>query len=160
MAAVLVPVGGGGLASGVAAAVRGMRPSARIIGVEPELAADARESLLAGRIVAWPAERVSRTISDGTRTQSLGRRTFAHLSELVDRIVTVTEAEIAAGVRLAAEESRLVAEPSGALALAAMRFHPGEAGLEGVDGPVVAIVSGGNVDPERYLIYLQSPIPG
>jgi threonine dehydratase len=159
VATVLVPVGGGGLASGVAAAVRGVRPSARVVGVEPELAADARESLLAGRIVAWPAERVSATISDGTRTQSLGPRTFAHLSALLDRIVTVTEAEIAAGVRLAAEESRLVAEPSGALALAAMRFRPHEAGLEGIDGPVVAIVSGGNVDPERYLSYLQVPIP-
>ena len=160
VAAVLVPVGGGGLASGVAAAVRGVRPSARIIGVEPELAADARESLAAGRIVAWPAELVSRTISDGTRTQSLGRRTFAHLSALVDRIVTVTEAEIAAAVRLAAEEARLVAEPSGALALAAMRFHLREVGLDGIDGPVVAIVSGGNVDPERYRSYLQAPIPG
>jgi threonine dehydratase len=159
VAAVLVPVGGGGLASGVAAAVRGVRPTARIIGVEPELAADARESLLAGRIVAWPAELVSRTISDGTRTQSLGRRTFAHLSALVDRIVTVSETEIAAGVRLAAEESRLVAEPSGALALAAIRFHAVEAGLDSIDGPVVAIVSGGNVDPERYLSYLQAPIP-
>jgi threonine dehydratase len=159
VAAVIVPVGGGGLASGVAAAVRGVRPAARIIGVEPELAADARESLLAGRIVAWPAELVSRTISDGTRTQSLGRRTFAHLSALVDRIVTVSETEIAAAVRLAAEESRLVAEPSGALALAAMRFHAVEAGLDSIDGPVVAIVSGGNVDPERYLSYLQAPIP-
>ncbi len=159
VAAVLVPIGGGGLASGVAAAVRGVRPSTRIVGVEPELAADARESLLAGRIVAWPAEQVSRTISDGTRTQSLGRRPFAHLSVLLDRIVTVTEAEIAAGVRLAAEESRLVAEPSGALALAAMRFHPEEAGLDGIGGPVVAIVSGGNVDPDRYLSYLQAPIP-
>jgi len=160
VAAVLVPVGGGGLASGVAAAIRRVRPSARIVGVEPELAADARESLISGRIVAWPAERVSRTISDGTRTQSLGRRTFAHLSVLLDRIVTVTEAEIAAGVRLAAEESRLVAEPSGALALAAMRFHPSEAGLDGIDGPVVAIVSGGNVDPQPYQSYLQAPIPG
>jgi threonine dehydratase len=159
VAAVIVPIGGGGLASGVAAAVRGVRPTTRIIGVEPELAADARESLLAGRIVAWPAELVCRTISDGTRTQSLGRRTFAHLSALLDRIVTVSETEIAAGVRLAAEESRLVAEPSGALALAAMRFHAVEAGLDSIDGPVVAIVSGGNVDPERYLSYLQAPIP-
>jgi threonine dehydratase len=74
--------------------------------------------------------------------------------------VTVTEAEIAAGVRLAAEEARLVAEPSGALAVAAMRFHPREAGLDGIDGPVVAIVSGGNVDPERYRSYLLAPIPG
>jgi threonine dehydratase len=159
VAAVLVPVGGGGLASGVAAAVRAVRPAARVIGVEPELAADARESLMAGRIVSWPADRVSRTIADGTRTQSLGRRTFAHLSALLDRIVTVSEAEIAAGVRLGAEESRLVVEPSGALAIAAMRFRAHEAGLDGIDGPVVAIVSGGNVDPDSYRDFLEAPIP-
>ena len=159
VAAVLVPVGGGGLASGVAAAVRALRPSARVIGVEPELAADARESLEAGRIVEWPAELVSRTIADGTRTQALGERTFAHLSALLDSIVTVSEVEIAAAVRLTAEESRLVAEPSGALSVAALRFHAAEAGLAGIDGPVVAIVSGGNVDPERYRTYLEAPIP-
>jgi threonine dehydratase len=160
VAAVLVPIGGGGLISGVAAAVRAIRPEVRIIGVEPELAADARDSLLAGRIVEWPAELVTRTISDGTRTQSVGRRTFAHIAALVDRIVTVSEAEIAAAVRLAAEESRLVAEPSGALSIAALRFRAAEAGLEGTTGPVVAIVSGGNVDPDRYREYLEAPIPG
>jgi threonine dehydratase len=159
LAAVLVPIGGGGLASGVAAAVRALHPSARIVGVEPELAADARESLQAGRIIEWPAELVSRTIADGTRTQSLGRRTFAHLSVLLDAIVTVTEAEIAAGVRLAAEESRLVVEPSGALTVAALRFRAREAGLDGVAGPVVAVVSGGNVDPDRYRTYLEAPLP-
>jgi threonine dehydratase len=163
VAAVLVPVGGGGLASGVAAAVRALRPDARVIGVEPELAADARESLALGRIVEWPGALVSRTIADGTRTQALGRRTYLHLSALLDRIVTVTEEEIAAGVRLAAEESRLVAEPSGALAVAALRFRAAEAGLDrpgGRGGPVVAVVSGGNVDPEAYRRYLAAPIPG
>jgi threonine dehydratase len=159
VSAVLVPVGGGGLASGVAAAVRALAPSARVIGVEPELAADAQASLVAGRIVAWPAEQVSRTIADGTRTQALGRRTFAHLSALLDSIVTVTEAEIAAAVRLAAEVSRLVVEPSGALSIAALAFRSAELGLEGADGPVVAVVSGGNVDPERYLEFLRAPIP-
>lgn len=159
VAAVLVPVGGGGLASGVAAAVRALRPGARVIGVEPELAADARESLEAGRIVEWPAAKVSRTIADGTRTQALGRRTFAHLSALLDRIVTVTEGEISAGVRLAAEEGRLVAEPSGALTVAALRFRAAEAGLGELDGPVVAVVSGGNVDPDAYRRYLAAPIP-
>jgi len=159
LAAVLVPVGGGGLASGVAAAVRALRPGARIVGVEPELAADARESLARGRIVSWPAELVGRTIADGTRTQALGRRTFAHLAALVDDIVTVSEAEIVAAVRLAAEESRLVVEPSGALSIAALRYRAAEAGVAGVAGPVVAIVSGGNVDPERYLGYLSAPLP-
>ncbi len=158
LGAVLVPVGGGGLASGVAVAVRAVRPAARVIGVEPELAADARDSLAAGRIVAWPAEAVSRTIADGTRTQSLGTRTFAHLSALLDRIVTVSEAEIAAAVRIAAEEARLVVEPSGALSIAALRFRAAEAGLDSVTGSVVAVVSGGNVDPERYREYLAAPI--
>lgn len=160
VAAVVVPIGGGGLASGVAVAVRALVPGARIVGVEPALAADARDSLAAGRIVAWPAADVGRTISDGTRTTALGRRTFAHLSALLDGIVTVTEEMIAAGVRLAAEESRLVAEPSGALAVAALRFRTGEAGLDGLDGPIVGVVSGGNVDPERYREYLSAPVPG
>jgi threonine dehydratase len=144
----------------VAVAVRALVPAARVVGVEPALAADARDSLAAGRIVTWPAADVGRTISDGTRTTALGRRTFAHISALLDGIVTVTEEMIAAGVRLAAEESRLVAEPSGALAVAALRFRSREAGLEGLDGPIVGVVSGGNVDPERYLEYLAAPIPG
>jgi len=159
VAAVVVPIGGGGLASGVAAAIRALAPNARVIGVEPELAADARESLAAGRIVSWPAEAVSRTIADGTRTQALGRRTFAHLAAFLDSIVTVSEDEIAAGVRLAAEESRLVVEPSGALAVAALAFRSAEIGLVGLGRPVVAVVSGGNVDPDRYRELLQAPLP-
>ena len=155
LAAVLVPIGGGGLASGVAAAVRALRPSARIVGVEPDLAADARDSLAAGRIVAWSSDDVSRTIADGTRTTAIGRRNFAHLRVLLDVIVTVSEEEIVAGVRLAAEESRLVAEPSGALSVAALRFRAAEAGIVGLGGDVVAVVSGGNVDPERYREYLR-----
>jgi threonine dehydratase len=159
VAAVLVPIGGGGLASGVAVAIKALAPRARVIGVEPELAADARESLARGEIVRWSADDVARTIADGTRTQSLGRRTFAHLREHLDGIVTVSEPEIAAGVRLAAERSRLVAEPSGALALAAIAFRAGELGLAALDGPVVGIVSGGNVDPELYRAYLAAPLP-
>ncbi len=158
--AVLVPVGGGGLASGVAAAVRALRPATRVIGVEPELAADAAESLREGRIVRWPPDQVGRTIADGTRTSALGPRTFAHLSALLDRIVTVTEAQIAATVRLIAEEARLVAEPSGALAPAATRFRRQESELTGLDGPIVAVVSGGNVDADRYRALLESPFPG
>jgi threonine dehydratase len=158
--AVLVPIGGGGLASGVAAAIRALVPDARVIGVEPELAADARDSLAAGRIVSWSADDVSRTIADGTRTRSLGGRTFAHLSHLLDTIVTVSESEIAAAVRLAAEESRLVVEPSGALSVAALAFRSAEIGLDQLAGrPVVAVVSGGNIDPDRYIEFLSAPIP-
>ena len=159
LAVVLVPGGGGGLASGVATAIAGLRPGVRVIGVEPELAADARESLERGEIVAWPAELVARTIADGTRTQSLGARTFAHLHAHLDAIATVSEAEIAAGVRLAAERGRLVVEPSGALGIAAMSFHARELGLDRIDGSVVAVVSGGNVDPARYQAFLDAPIP-
>src|SRR6185295_18571978 len=126
------------------------RPGVRVIGVEPELAADGRESLERGEIVAWPAEQVSRTSADGTRTQALGARTFAHLRAHLDSILTVSEDEIAAAVRLAAERSRLVVEPSGALGIAAMAFHAREARLDPRDGAIVAVVSGGNVDPARY----------
>ena len=160
VAVVVVPVGGGGLASGVAVAIKTLVPAARVIGVEPELAADARESLERGKIVSWSAADVSRTIADGTRTQALGRRTFAHLRAHLDGIVTVTEQEIAAAVRLAAERSRLVAEPSGALALAAIAFRRAELGMRGADGPVVGIVSGGNVDSAQYRAYLETPLPG
>ena len=151
LAAVLVPVGGGGLAAGVATAIKALRPTARVIGVEPELAADARDSFRAGRVVAWPAEQVGRTIADGTRTQSIGRRNLAHLLAYLDDIVTVSEAEIEAAVRLAADECRLVVEPSGALSIAALRFRAAEAGLAGSTGSRVAVVSGGNVDPARYI---------
>ncbi len=159
LSAVLVPVGGGGLASGVATAVKALRPGVRVIGVEPELAADARQSLAEGRIVEWSADRVSRTIADGTRTQALGRRTFAHLRAFLDTIVTVSEAQIAAAVRLAAEEARLVVEPSGALSIAAMRWHRSDAGLGDGQTGVVAVVSGGNVDPAAYRAYLETPLP-
>ena len=163
LATVLVPIGGGGLASGVAAAVRAIRAGARVIGVEPELAADARDSLAVGRIVEWSAADVSRTIADGTRTQALGRRTFAHLRANLHSIVTVTEIEIAAAIRLSAERSRLVAEPSGALAVAALVFRRDALGLgaesDPARGSIVAIVSGGNVDPERYRSYLAAPLP-
>ena len=160
LAAVLVPIGGGGLSSGVAVAIRALHPDARIIGVEPELAADAAQSLREGRIVRWDAARTGSTIADGVRSQAIGVRNFAHLSKLIDDVVTVSEAEIAAGVRLIAQEARLVVEPSGALAPAAARFHAREAGIAGLSGTVVAIVSGGNVDPEKYRELLSAPIPG
>jgi threonine dehydratase len=159
LAAVLVPIGGGGLSSGVAVAIRAVHPAARIIGVEPELAADAAESLRVGHIVRWEASRTNRTIADGARSQAIGVRPFAHLSRLLDSVVTVSEAEIAATVRLIAEESRLVAEPSGALAPAAARFQAAAAGLQNLEGTIVAVVSGGNVDPDRYRELLASPLP-
>jgi threonine dehydratase len=151
LGAVLIPVSGGGLASGIAAAIRRLRPDVRLIGVEPELAADARESLAAGRIVTWPADLTGRTIADGARSQSLGTVTFPHLQALLDEIVTVTEDQIVQAVRILARDARIVAEPTGALAAAAMLFRGAALGLDRVEGPVVSIVSGGNVDPDRYL---------
>ena len=159
LAAVLIPIGGGGLASGVSVAVRALHPGARLVGVESELAADAQESLRTGRIARWQASRTGRTIADGTRSQSIGKRPFAHLSRLLDDVVTVTEVEIAATLRQIAEEARLIVEPSGALAPAAARYRAREAGLGGLAGTVVAIVSGGNVDPDRYRTLLTSPLP-
>ena len=159
LAVVVIPIGGGGLASGIAVAIRALRPDVRLIGVEPAMAADARDSLAQGRIVTWSAADTARTIADGARTAHLGLRTFAHLRALLDSVVTVTDAEIAAGVRLAAEESRLVVEPTGALAVAALAFHRSELGSDVRAGSTVGVVSGGNVDPDRYRDWLASPIP-
>jgi len=138
-------VSGGGLLSGTAAAVRQLRPEAIVVGVEPELAGDAAESFRSASIVTWPAELTSRTIADGLRTQSVGVRNFAHIQAFVDRIITVTEAEIRAAMRAIVATTRLVPEPSGAVTTAALLFH-------GAELPpyrkAVAIVSGGNVAPE------------
>ena len=141
---VVSPVSGGGLLSGIAAAVKQIRPQAKVFGVEPELAGDAAESFRTGRIVAWPAEKTSRTIADGLRTQSLGERNFAHIRAFVDGIVTVTEAEIRAAMRAIVAATRLVPEPSGAAATAALLFHGDELPTYRY---AAAVVSGGNVDP-------------
>jgi threonine dehydratase len=118
-----------------------------VIGVEPALAADARDSLARGEVVIWPAEMVGRTIADGQRTTSIGRIPFAILSRHLDSVVAVDEDEIARAMVRAAREVRLVLEPSGATTLAAWLFHAGELPA---DGHVVCILSGGNVDPARY----------
>lgn len=146
---VVVPVGGGGLASGVATAVRCVHPGlVRVVGVEPELAGDAAESLRLGRRVTWPAERTGRTMADGVRT-GLSDLTFAHLNARLEGVVTVTEDEIAHAVTALARGSRLVAEPSGALAAAAV-LSGRVAGDPARPGSTVAVVSGGNVDPALF----------
>ena len=99
---VLAPVGGGGMISGIATAIKLSKPSVKVIGVEPELAADAQASLRAGKIVQFPAEEVLRTMADGLRTQSIGAINFEHIRRYVDDIVTVTEDEIREAVRLLA----------------------------------------------------------
>ncbi|CAM2847641.1 threonine/serine dehydratase [Saccharomonospora xinjiangensis] len=139
---VLVPVSGGGLASGIASAVTALRPDAKVIGVEPELAADTRESLRSGSLVDWSIEDRNRTIADGLRSQP-SELTFAHLSAHLHDLVTVTEDEIRSAMAVLARKGRLVAEPSGAVALAAFLYHAGEL----PEGRTVVVVSGGNVDP-------------
>jgi threonine dehydratase len=140
---VLVPVGGGGLAAGVATAVKALRPSAAVVGVEPTLAADARDSLAVGAVVTWPVEQAYRTIADALRTP-LSELTLAHLSARLDGIVTVSDDEIRDTVGRLARTARLVAEPGGAAAAAAYLHH--RAALPA--GRTVAVVSGGNIDPD------------
>src|SRR3982074_1457829 len=99
---VLAPVGGGGMISGVSAAIKLRKPSVKVIGVDPELAADAQASLRAGTIVQFPAEQVSRTIADGLRTQSVGPINFEHIKKYVDDIIAVSEDEIRQAMKLLA----------------------------------------------------------
>jgi threonine dehydratase len=140
---VLAPVSGGGLLSGTAAAVKHMRPEVRVIGVEPALAADAQESFRSGTLVSWPAEKTTRTIADGLRTQSLGELNFQHVRAFVDDIITVTEEEIRSAMRRLLFEARLTPEPSGAVTMAALLFH----GTELIPyRKAVAVMSGGNVE--------------
>jgi len=147
---VLSPVSGGGLLSGVATGIKlaaeakgGRAP--QVWGCEPELAGDAKESFDTKHLVEWPAARTTRTIADGLRTQSLGERNFEHILRFVDGIVTVTEDEIREALRVILKATSLVAEPSGAVAMAAALFHAQELPAA---RRVVAIVSGGNLDPD------------
>jgi threonine dehydratase len=140
VANVLIPVSGGGLASGIGTAIKSRCPSAKVFGVEPELAADTAEGLRRGERVDWSIEDRNRTIADGLRSQP-SALTFAHLQKVIDEVITVSENEIRAAVRELAVKARLVSEPSGAVGLAAYR--------RGVTppGPTVIILSGGNVEP-------------
>ena len=137
---VLIPVSGGGLASGIGAAIKALCPHARVIGVEPELAADTAEGLAKGYRVDWPIEDRNRTIADGLRSQP-SELTFAHLQKLLDGVITVSESEIRSAVRELAVKAHLVSEPSGAVALAA--YRQGRTPL----GRTVMVLSGGNIDP-------------
>lgn len=145
VATVLVPVSGGGLISGVATAVKALSPSTRVVGVEPELAGDAAESLRAGTLVRWSPEDRARTSADGLRAEP-SELTFAHMKAYVDDIVTVSEEQIGEAVGLLARRARLVVEPSGAVTVAAHLARPSER--------TVAVLSGGNVDPEVFAGYL------
>ncbi len=141
---VLVPVGGGGLISGVSAALKLSNRKLKVIGVEPELAADAQASLRAGRIVSFPAAQVSQTLADGLRTQSVGAINFEHIRAYVDDIVSVTEDDIREATRVLSSNPKTVAEPSGAVAPAAFMFHADALPNTKIN---VAVISGGNIDP-------------
>lgn len=141
VATVLVPVSGGGLVSGVAAAVKSLRPNVRVIGVEPELAGDTTASFAAGELVRWDAHDRARTVADGLRAEP-SELTWAHIREYVDDVVTVSEEEIRDAVRQIARRTRVVSETSGAVAVAAYLNRELPA------GPAVAVVSGGNIEAE------------
>jgi threonine dehydratase len=136
--AVLVPVGGGGLISGIAAALAAVRPEVRVIGVEAEGAASMRASLDAGRPVVLDSVR---TIADGIALKCPSLLTFEHVQAYVDDVVTVNDEEIGRALILLLERAKAVVEPSGAVGLAALM-----AGKVVGSGPVAAVLSGGNVD--------------
>ena len=141
---ILAPVGGGGLISGIAAAIKLSNPKVKVIGVEPDLASDARASFRAGHIVSYAAEQVTQTLADGLRTQSVGAINFEHIRTFVDDIVSVNEDEILETMLRLSANLKTVAEPSGAVATAAFLFHSSELPDTKMN---VAVISGGNIDP-------------
>ncbi|WP_247729734.1 threonine ammonia-lyase [Halovivax limisalsi] len=137
---VVVPIGGGGLISGIAAAVKGLDPSIRVIGVQAEGASSAAPSLEKGERVTIDSVE---TIADGIATRSIGDRTFEHIREYVDEVVTVSDAEIAVTMVYLLERSKTLVEGAGAVGLAATIFER----FDYADGEVIVpLLSGGNVD--------------
>lgn len=147
---VLVPVGGGGLAAGTATAVRGLLPEAAVVGVEPAVADDTRQSLRSGRLVTIspPA-----TIADGLRTERPGSLTFPVNSRLLEDIVTVTDDQIVDAMRYCFARLKLVVEPSGAVPLAALLGGA----VKAAGKRIAVVVSGGNIGPADFAAYLTKP---
>jgi threonine dehydratase len=135
---VLVPVGGGGLSAGVAAAVKQIRPATRVIGVEPAGAPKLTRAREAGEPVTLPS---TRSIADGLMSIRIGTINFAHHEAFIDDVVTVDDAAIVRAMRHILDRCKLVAEPSGAIAVAALME-----GLVPAAGETVAILSGGNIE--------------
>jgi threonine dehydratase len=138
--AVMVPIGGGGLISGVATAIKALSPDTTVIGAQPEAGDDARRSLEAGQRVELP---VPRTICDGQQAP-IGENTWAVIQARVDEVMVASDAEVVAAMRFAFERLKLVIEPSGACALAALLAGRGPTGSVGV------VITGGNVDARRF----------
>jgi threonine dehydratase len=143
---ILVPVGGGGLLAGIAAAVKSLRPKTRVIGVEPETANAMFLSLQAGRIVEIP---YPDTVADGLKPVRPGERTFEVARKHVDGVVLVSDREILDTLRFLLLRMKLLVEPSGAAAAAALLHKKLEPGKR-----AVAVLSGGNVDPPRLAGFL------
>ena len=144
--AVYVPIGGGGLLSGISTAIKALKPGVRVIGVEPAGAARMTASRAAGHPVRLEK---TKSIADGLLTLQPGTLTFAHIQAFVDEIVTVEEEEIAGAVRWLFNDAQIVAEPSGAASVAAVL----KAGPS-VGAGTVAVISGGNVSPEDHDRYV------
>jgi threonine dehydratase len=145
---VVVPVGGGGLISGVALALKALRPRVRIVGVEPEGAQGVRKALDAGHSVRLESVK---TVADGLAAPFAGERNLEIIRRDVDDVVVISDDAILDGLRFLVARARIVAEPAGAAAVGALlsgavKARPGER--------VVAVVSGGNVDPDRLAGYL------
>ncbi|MDI5982361.1 threonine ammonia-lyase [Amycolatopsis magusensis] len=147
VATILVATGGGGLVGGVASAVKAVRPEVKVIGVQAENAAAFPPSLAAGKPVRLSA---LSTMADGIAVGSPGPVSYAHVSQMVDDVVTVTEESLSRAVLLCLERRKLVVEPAGAAAVAALLQHPGA-----FEPPIVAVLSGGNVDPLLLLQIIQ-----
>lgn len=139
VATIVVPVGGGGLISGIAVAAKSLLPEVRVVGVEPAGAAKVIRALEAGAVVTLPE--IS-TVADGLAARSTSELTLAHVQKFVDEVVSVTDEEIAEGLLLVAERAKMVVEPAGAASVAALLSRKTR-----IDFPVVALLSGGNVDP-------------
>lgn len=140
--ALLVPVGGGGLIAGSAVAAKALHPGVRVVGVEPEAGDDTKRSLESGARVTVP---VPRTIADGQALPTPGEITFTINQRLVDAVTLVTDEEIIDAMRFAFERLKIVLEPSGATALAALL-----AGRLDLPPRIGVIASGGNIDAERF----------
>ncbi|UOQ59312.1 threonine/serine dehydratase [Leucobacter rhizosphaerae] len=153
--AILVPVGGGGLLAGIARILSDRLPDTRIIGVEPEFAGDLAEGFRTGTRVAWGREQTRRTIADGLRSPQVGALPWAHISALVDDVLTVPEEGILDALRLLAVQTDTVIEPSAAVATAALLHH----GDTFRGARVVSLLTGGNVDDASFAKLLGSPAP-
>jgi len=144
---VYVQVGGGGLISGIAAAIKRLRPATRVVGVEPAGAPKMSTSLAAGRPVTLAK---TASVADGLMAVRPGDLTFEHVQALVDEVVTIEDSPILNALRWLFEEARLVVEPSGAITVAAGLAAVGRRS----EGPAVAVLSGGNVAPEAFAKYI------